>query len=503
MLKKIRRIILGLIATIIVVGAVLRFFFGMQIVLDGGGMPHVRFVESASEQAARIERHRAAQRAQAPLPTQAAQESVVRNQESEESRDSAARVDVAAAKVEASPTAPEAGLNTRLYDGPSFWTDFRGPRRDGSYTGPVNTNWPAAGLTPIWKQPVGGGYASFVIASGRAFTIEQRGPKEVAAAYDVKSGRELWTNTWDAEFTESMGGDGPRATPTWSEGRIFALGATGELRALDERVGRVIWRTNILADSGAGNLPWGMSASPLVLGNAVIVLPGGPDGKSVVAYDRATGKRLWSALGDTQGYAAPMYVTLAGVPQLVIFSATRLIGLSPDGAKELWSYPWATQNGINAAQPLVIGDNRLFLSSSYGTGAAVIELTKNDASFSVREVWRNTRMKNRFASSVLRDGVIYGLDESILAAVDAQTGEQKWKGGRYGYGQLLLAGQHLIVLTEDGDLALVRATPDRHEELSRFHVLEGKTWNVPAIADGYLLVRNLAEMAAFDLRVAR
>jgi outer membrane protein assembly factor BamB len=222
-----------------------------------------------------------------------------------------------------------------------------------------------------------------------------------------------------------------------------------------------------------------------------------------VAYDRATGKALWSALGDAQAYAAPMFVTLAGVPQIVIFSATRLIGLSPDGTKELWSHHWTTQNGINAAQPLVIGDNRLFLSSSYGTGAAVIELTKNESGLSVREVWRNTRMKNRFASSVLRDGVIYGLDESILAAVDAQTGEQKWKGGRYGYGQLLLAGEHLIVLTEDGDLALVRATPDRHEELSRFHVLDGKTWNVPAIADGYLLVRNLAEMAAFDLRVAR
>jgi outer membrane protein assembly factor BamB len=355
----------------------------------------------------------------------------------------------------------------------------------------------------MWKQPIGGGYASFVIAGGRAFTIEQRGPKEVVAAYDVKSGRELWTNAWDAAFTESMGGDGPRATPTWSDGRLYALGATGELRALDEGTGRVVWRTNMLADSGAGNLPWGMSASPLVLGNALVVLPGGPAGKSVVAYDRGTGKQLWSALGDAQAYAAPMFVTLAGVPQLVIFSATRLIGLSPDGARELWSFPWATQNGINAAQPLVIGDNRLFLSSSYGAGAAVIELTKSDAGLSVREVWRNTRMKNRFASSVLRDGVIYGLDESILAAVDAQTGEQKWKGGRYGYGQLLLADEHLIVLTEDGDLALVRATPERHEELSRFHVLDGKTWNVPAIADGYLLVRNLAEMAAFDLRVAR
>jgi outer membrane protein assembly factor BamB len=494
MAKKIRRIILAVLATIVAVGVVLRFFFGMQIVLDGGGRPHVRFVETPSEQAARIEQHRAAQRAAPPArEPQARQESGIGIQEAEDGIVKAAPGDSVSATSKGEARSP----------GVLWWTDFRGPRRDGVYAGPVNTKWPAGGLTPIWKQPIGGGYASFVIAGGRAFTIEQRGPKEVVAAYDVTSGRELWTDAWDAAFTESMGGDGPRATPTWSDGRIYALGAAGELRALDERTGRVIWRTNILADSGAGNLPWGMSAAPLVLGNAVVVLPGGPGGKSVVAYDRATGKALWSALGDAQAYAAPMFVTLAGVPQLVIFSATRLIGLSPDGTKELWSHHWTTQNGINAAQPLVIGDNRLFLSSSYGTGAAVIELTKNETGLSVREVWRNTRMKNRFASSVLRDGVIYGLDESILAAVDAQTGEQKWKGGRYGYGQLLLAGEHLIVLTEDGDLALVRAMPDRHEELSRFHVLDGKTWNVPAIADGYLLVRNLAEMAAFDLRVAR
>jgi outer membrane protein assembly factor BamB len=159
--------------------------------------------------------------------------------------------------------------------------------------------------------------------------------------------------------------------------------------------------------------------------------------------------------------------------------------------------------GINAAQPLVIGDNRVFVSASYGAGSAMIELSGDGEHFSVREVWRNNRMKNRFSGSVLRDGVIYGLDEGILAALDAETGDLKWKGGRYGYGQVVLAGNNLIVLTEDGDLALVRTNPDRHEEITRFRVLEGKTWNVPAISGGYLLVRNLSEMAAFDLRVRK
>jgi outer membrane protein assembly factor BamB len=368
---------------------------------------------------------------------------------------------------------------------------------------PIVTNWPAEGLKPIWKQPIGAGYASFVVAGGRAFTIEQRGAREVVAAYDVPTGRELWTNAWGAEFSESLGGDGPRATPTWHDGRLYALGATGELRALDDASGRVIWRTNILTDNGADNLTWGMAAAPLVVGDTLIVLPGGPKGRSVVGYNRTTGVRMWSALSDQQAYASPMLVTLVGVQQLLVFTATRAIGLTPSDGSLLWEYPFATYNGINASQPLVIGDNRVFISASYGAGAAMLELSRGaNGGFSVREVWRNNRMKNRFSSPVLKNGIIYGLDEAILAAIDADTGDLKWKGGRYGYGQVLLTGDKLIVLTEDGDLALVRATPDRHEELARFPVLEGKTWNVPALAGGYLLVRNLAEMAAFDLRSA-
>ena len=301
---------------------------------------------------------------------------------------------------------------------------------------PILADWPAAGLTPLWKQPVGGGYASFVVARGRAFTIEQRGGQEVVAAYDVPTGRELWTNSWPAEFRESMGGDGPRATPTWSDGRVYALGATGELRALDDSTGKTLWRTNILSDSDARNLDWGMSAAPLVVDDTVIVLPGGSDGRSIVGYDRVTGKRAWSALGDKQAYCSPMLVTLNGVRQLLVVSATRMMGIVPGDGKVLWEYPLPTFNGINAAQPLVVGDNRVFVSASYGAGAAMIELSGSGDRFAVREVWRNTRMKNRFSGSVLRDGVIYGLDEGILAAIDAETGELKWKGGRYGYGQV-------------------------------------------------------------------
>jgi outer membrane protein assembly factor BamB len=244
-----------------------------------------------------------------------------------------------------------------------------------------------------------------------------------------------------------------------------------------------------------------MAAAPLVVGNTVVVLPGGAAGQSVLAYDRVTGRRRWSALPDQAAYASPMHVTLGGVPQILVFSAARLAGLAIGDGKVLWEYSWPGPNGINAAQPLLIDGDRVYLSSGYGTGAAVIQVTGGPNEFTVSEVWRNTRMKNRFASAVLHQGVIYGLDESILAAVDAATGELKWKGGRYGYGQLLLADGHLIVLTEDGELALVRATPEKHDEVARFPVLNGKTWNPPALAGGVLLVRNLNEMAAFDLRI--
>jgi outer membrane protein assembly factor BamB len=486
----IRRILRGAalaLVALIAVGGTL-YLFGLRIVLDGGGSPHLRFLESADTQAERLERHREAQRSQpappapAPLPPPPGGDST----------GPPAELPAVPIPVPATPDRPA---------GSAYWTDFRGPNRDGHYRErPIRTDWPSGGLKPMWKQPVGGGYASFAIARGRAFTIEQRGLEEVIAAYDVATGRELWTTRWKALFQEYMGGDGPRATPTWADGRIYAVGALGELRAVDEATGRTHWRTNVLEDHSAANLAWGMAGSPLIVDNAVVVFPGGRNGASIAAYDKNSGARLWAAQNDLQSYSSPMLVTLSGVRQILVFSASRLIGLTPDRGELLWEFPWKTQFDVHASQPLVLGDNRLFLSSGYGTGAAVIELSQAAGRFSVREVWRNIRMKNQFSSSLLHDGFIYGLDESILACVDAATGDLKWKGGRYGYGQTMLASGHIIVLTEDGDMALVRATPDRHEEIVRFPVLEGKTWNHPAMSDGILLVRNLAEMAAFDLR---
>jgi outer membrane protein assembly factor BamB len=450
--------IMGSMAIAVWSVAYLMLFFGLRFPLDGSGMRPIPTFGSPESHYSQLERSRTQQ----GVPNVVAE---------------------AAVKPESSSAAS------------AYWTDFRGPKRDGRYDqAPIRTDWPAKGLPLLWRQPIGGGYASFAIAGGRAFTIEQRRRQEVATAYDMATGRELWTSAWDSEFQEAMGGDGPRATPTWNEGRVYALGAIGELRCLDAATGKRIWSRNILKDNHAENLTWGMSAAPLIVDEKVIVLPGGPSGQSVAAYNKLTGEPVWKALDDKQAYTSPMLVTLAGKRQILVVSAKRIMGLTENGSV-LWEYPWTTEYDVNSAQPIVVGENRVFISAGYGHGSALLEIGPGG----VKQIWANNRMKNKFSSSVLYEGNIYGLDEAILACIHAETGELKWKGGRYGFGQVLLAGGNVVVTAETGDVVLVKATPQSHQELARFHAVSGKTWNNPAISDGLLVVRNETEMACFRI----
>ena len=430
---------------------------------------------------AQLEQNRNQQAAQQPAPATAAVPSP--------SASPSASVAASPGETAAAPAAPSR----------NYWTNFRGPKRDGKYDeASVSTNWPSNGLRQLWKQPVGVGHASFVVADGKAYTIEQRRGEEVVAAYDINTGRELWTQKWSAEFSDSTG-DGPRATPTWDQGRIYALGATGELRSLDANSGAVVWGKNILKDNAAKNLPWAMAASPLIVDDKVVVLPGGANGKSVVAYNKNTGATVWKVLDDPQAYVSPMLVELAGRRQIVVVSSYRVVGLAPENGALLWSYPWDTDNGINVSQPIVVDRNRFFISSGYGKGAALVEVKGSGNSFTASTIWENKNMKNKFNPSVLHNGYIYGLDEGILVCLDVNTGDRKWKDGRYGYGQVILAGDHLIVTSDQGDVALVKASPDKYTEVARFTAVQGQTWNYPAIASGKLLVRNSSEMAAFDI----
>lgn len=455
--------------------------YGMRIEMDGSGMGMIVSFGKPEKLQSNLEEHRAKQKEAPANPSfqpasSPAGEALPATDAGERSADRASTPATSAA-----------------------WPEFRGTGRDGHYTGEILTHWPDKGLAQLWKQPVGGGYASLAIADGRAFTIEQRRNQEVVAAYDLKSGQELWTNAWNAHFQESMGGDGPRATPTWDEGRLYALGAEGELRVMDAATGKTIWSKNILKDNGASNIQWGMAASPLIVDNKVIVLPGGSGGKSVVAYDKMTGEPVWKALDDKQAYTSPMLAMLAGQRQLVVVSGERILGMSPSVGTLLWSYPWKTDWDINSAQPIVVDGDHVLVSAGYDHGSALLKITATEKGFSATPVWENKNLKNRFNSSVLHNGYVYGFDESVFACIDARSGERKWKGGRYGYGQVLLAGEHLIVLTESGDVVLVRATPEAHQELAKFSAIEGKTWNLPAIAEGVLLVRNAREIAAYRI----
>ena len=467
---------LATLAIIVVAVAHLFLFYGLHMEFTGGIQPVFTF-QGGERHYRQLEAHRAAFQAPAPVASEAP----------------AAAAAAAAVPVKANSVPPAAS-------GSTYWADFMGPGRLGHYDQmPILTEWPAAGLAKVWKQPVGGGYASFTVANGVAFTIEQRRRNEVVAAYDLRTGRERWTHSWPALFEEILGGNGPRATPVWDEGRVYALGAEGELRCLDSATGKLIWNKNILADNGAANLRWGMSASPLVVDGKVIVTPGGGHGNSVVAYDKLTGQRVWGSLDDKAAYASPTVATVGGRRQLLVMTGRRAVGVTVDDGRLLWEYPWVTEQDINAAQPIAVAANRVYLSSGYGHGATVLELTPQGDGFQTHVAWANTRMKNKFNSAVLYEGHIYGLDEGILACVDVASGDLKWKGGRYGYGQLLLASGHLVVLSEEGDVVLVRAVPDKLQEVARFSALKGKTWNIPAISDGVLLVRNEVEMAAFRI----
>lgn len=479
---------LGSLAALGLTGAYLFLFFGLRVEVDGTGKyPIVSFHDPERHYDALVQ----SRIEQSPPP--AVPEFVPPSKPAaRESLRQSGQASTAQAALAVS--APDSGP-------PSFWKDFRGPHRDGVYSEmEIRTSWPREGPPLLWKQPVGGGYASFAVAGGRAFTIEQRRHQEVVTAYDVQTGQELWAHAWDAEFRESMGGDGPRSTPIWDNGHVYALGAAGHLVCLEAETGSPVWSFNMLEQNGASNLTWGMAASPLIVDDKVIVLPGGRNGRSVVAYDKRTGDRVWNSLDDQQAYTAPMLVTLAEKRQILVVSANRAMGLEVENGRLLWEYPWKTSYGINSAQPIVVGPNRFFISAGYGHGAAVVEVTQRGGGYEATTVWENLNMKNKFNSSVLHEGHVYGLDEGILACVNVETGARAWKGGRYGYGQLILASGHLIVLTESGELVLVRATPERHQEVARFSALSGKTWNHPALDGGILLVRNTTQMAAFNLR---
>jgi outer membrane protein assembly factor BamB len=389
-----------------------------------------------------------------------------------------------------------------------FWRDGR------VFNVLLSDDWSAIPPREVWRQRSGGGYAGFVVAEGRAVTIEQRRGDELVVAYDVDTGRELWQHRYAAHFKEAQGGDGPRATPTLipftqedrrrADYKVYALGATGRLACFDLKIGEEVWSADTLKDND--NLRWGMAGSPLGLGKAVIVAPGAQSeaakGRGLIAYDRESGKELWAAGNRRGAYSSPTAGTFGGRRHVLVFDGEGLTGYDAENGKELWHYPWVPMppQGINVAQPLRLDNDRVFISSGYDLGCAMLQIKQVDGQWSAETLWQSKQMRCKFTSPVYRDGYVYGLDEGILTCVDAKDGKRRWKDGRYGHGQLLLVEGHLLILSERGDLAIVRATPDGYHELGRHHVLDGdKTWNAPALAGNYVFVRNHEWMACYEL----
>lgn len=400
---------------------------------------------------------------------------------------------------------PTADLTTSVVVTEEDWPQYRGTNRDGVRAdAQIRTNWEDAPPKEVWRHPVGPGWSSFAVVGDRLFTQEQRGEEEVVVCYGAREGEQLWVHSDRARFSESLGGDGPRGTPTVVDSRVYALGGTGLLNCLDAATGEAVWQRDILKDAGdgerVGNIDWGMAGSPLVREGLVYVAPGGEKGKSVIAYDAASGEIRWGSGNANASYAAPRIETIEGVPQLLVFDGDGLKSYDPSNGEVLWTFgPWTNQPKVNAAQPIVEG-NRVFISSGYTIGSVLLRVEATDEGWKVSEVWRNdSKFKLKFNDGVLKDGYLYGLDEGILACLEFETGKQQWKKGRYGYGQVILLGETLVVLAEDGTLAAVKATPESFEEVARVPVLDGKTWNHPAYSRGLLFVRNDREAACFEI----
>jgi outer membrane protein assembly factor BamB len=391
-------------------------------------------------------------------------------------------------------------------------TDFpryRGLNADGVVLLPnLETNWTAHPPKTRWMHRCGGGYSGFAVAGDVAVTLEQRRGDEAVVCYDRKTGNELWEYKYEARFhrAEPMGGDGPRATPTIDGGEVFSLGAEGRLVCLYGHNGKKKWAVDILEANGAKNVEWGMSGSPLVVDNLVIVNPGidTTDNveKALVAYDRSTGEPVWQSGKYAAGYSSPQLATVAGVEQVLLFDVGGLAGFDLKTGKELWRHTWTTYMGMNIIQPVVIGGDRVFIASE-PTGCALLHVQRADGAFKVDQVWMNRKFLMKFSNPVALNGFIYGLCNDKLVCIDVETGQSRWEGAEYGGGQLLLVGNVLVVTEEKkGELALVAAKPDGFDELAHIEVLKGKTWNTPALAGRELFMRNHKQMACLELPLA-
>ena len=385
------------------------------------------------------------------------------------------------------------------------WPGFRGPGRDNVLTGvTIDPDWSRNPPQEIWRRPVGPGWGSFAVVGNRLCTQEQRDEDEVVVCYDAATGEPIWLHAYPARFWEAMGGAGPRATPTYHDGRLYTLGATGVLNSLDAATGEPSWTRNIADDTGAPVPDWGFASSPLVVDDLVIVhAAGAREGEAVVAYDLDSGEPRWFGQAGGASYSSPHLTTIDDVRQVVMITGEGAFGLEPETGDALWKHEWPMDgNGSRVVQPAILEGGGVLIGTSFGMGTRRIEVSSDGSgAWTASEDWTSRGLKPYYNDLVVHRGTAFGFDGNMLAAIDLSTGDRVWKGGRYGNGQVLLLPDQdlLLVISERGELALVRASAERFEELARVPVLEGKTWNHPVVVDGVVYLRNAEEAAAYRL----
>lgn len=382
---------------------------------------------------------------------------------------------------------------------PGDWSSFRGGEREGIAAGIELGDWKRSPPELVWRTRIGPGWSSMIVVDGFLVTQEQRGESEAVACYDAASGKEIWVHSDQARFSEGLSGAGPRGTPSFGGGRIYTLGAQGKLNCLSAADGRVLWSKEIIAEHDATIPQWGLSGSPLLVDDLVVIFAGGTDGRSLLAFRADSGELSWTCGGGKQSYASPQVLTLGGVRQIVMHDERALYGVNPEDGSLLWERVNANQMFLAMLQPHLVGENELVVAED--NGIAFLCVQPEQEKWTITERWISNRLKPSFNDFLIHQGHIYGLDDGILCCLDLATGDRLWKKGRYGFGQLLLLPDQneLLVLSEKGAVVRALADPTKHAELSQFQAIQGKTWNHPIIAHGRLFVRNGEEMACFEL----
>jgi outer membrane protein assembly factor BamB len=382
------------------------------------------------------------------------------------------------------------------------WPQWRGPARDGkSAEMGLLKRWPQSGPKRVWGATgLGAGYSSFAVDGGKLYTQGQRNGRQFLMALDTANGSKLWEIENGRQYMDGRG-NGPRGTPTVDNGRVYAISGNGNLICAEAASGKIAWQLDLLGEFGARNISWGISESPLIDGNRLIATPGGRDA-GVVALNKSDGKVIWKSAGDRAGYSSAVSATLAGVPQYVLLTGSAGIGVRASDGKLLWRYTQVSNGTANTATPIVSG-NRVFLSSDYGTGCALLDISSDGAGGSkASEVYFNREMRNHYATSVLIDGKLFGYSGRILTCMDFATGAVLWRDRSVGKGQVITAEGLLYLQSEDGVAGLAKATPQGYREISRFTfgMADYPTWTLPVIADGRFYIRDQDRLNCYDVR---